>query len=231
MCIRDSYSKRYFTLNAAQAEAYDKLRQEYELEFADGAMVDGQLAIVRLLRLQQIACGYAVTDHEEEPFRMLGNSNPLLDSCVEVTEALPHQSIIWARFRKDIDLIIDAVGADKCVRYDGTLSDDECARSKAAFQAGDKQHFVGNPAKGSEGLTLLGAKTVQYYNNSFKLKDRLQSEDRPHRIGQDVPVNYIDHDALMPDGRVTVINKVIRALRNKFDIASQINGDVLREWI
>ena len=54
----------------------------------------------------------------------------------------------------------------------------------------------------------------------------MQSEDRAHRIGQKNPVLYID---LISKG--TVDEKIIKALRNKVNIASQINGEELTEWI
>ena len=55
---------------------------------------------------------------------------------------------------------------------------------------------------------------------------RLQSEDRAHRIGQENKVTYIDIVA-----ENTVDEKIIKALRNKIDIASQILSEDVREWI
>lgn len=224
------YSKRYFELTSHQAQLYEALRDEFEAELEDGARIDGALAIVRLLRLQQIVSGYACTDDEEEPVRLIGNRNPLMEQVEEVCDGLSHPAIIWCRFTKDIDQVMDMLGRS-AVRYDGTLSEDECERSKKAFQKGDAQWFVGNPAKGKEGLTLVQARTVMYPTNSFKLIDRLQSEDRAHRIGQEHPVNYIDFEGRLPGGGQTVTRHIIQALRRKFDIAAKITGDTLREWL
>ena len=115
---------------------------------------------------------------------------------------------------------------DRAVRYDGQTSDDERAEAKRAFQAGEKQFFVGNPAAGATGLTLHKARTVIYASNSFKLTDRLQSEDRAHRIGQEHPVAYID---LVAPG--TVDEHIMKALRNKLDISSLLTGDDIKDWI
>lgn len=120
------------------------------------------------------------------------------------------------------------------MRYDGALTEEECERSKEAFNAGDAQWFVGNVAKGARGLTLNAAKSALYYSNTFRLRDRLQSEDRCHRWGQDgaehgdagTGVLYVDLCATD-----TVDHKIIENLRAKFDIAAQLTGDVLREWI
>lgn len=67
---------------------------------------------------------------------------------------------------------------------------------------------------------------VIYYSNTFKLAERLQSEDRPHRIGQTKTVLYID--LVCPD---TIDERIVKALRDKMDVASTITGDTFREWI
>jgi len=54
----------------------------------------------------------------------------------------------------------------------------------------------------------------------------LQSEDRAHRIGQKKSVTYIDLIA-----EKTIDEKIVKALRKKIDIASQIMGEELKSWI
>ena len=227
------YTKLYFDMTTRQRQMYETLRDELELELQSGAVVDGTMAIVKLLRLQQITCGYAVAD-ADEPVELCDSRNPRLDATVGMVGELPHQVIIWCRFRHDIDQLVDALGSERAVRYDGQISDDECERNKQAFNAGDCQFFVANSGKGSEGLTLNGAKTTVFYSNSYKLLQRLQAEDRNHRFGQD----GADHgeqgfgvlyaDVCAPD---TVDDRIITALRDKFDIASKLTGDRLRDWI
>ena len=67
---------------------------------------------------------------------------------------------------------------------------------------------------------------VIYYSNGYDLEKRLQSEDRAHRIGQKKSVTYID---LIAEN--TVDEKIVKALRKKIDIASQIMGEELKDWI
>ena len=92
-------------------------------------------------------------------------------------------------------------------------------RSKVRF-------FVGNPQTGGYGITLTQANTVIYYSNGYDLEKRLQSEDRAHRIGQKKSVTYVDFIA-----QKTVDEKIVKALRKKIDIASEILGEELRDWI
>ena len=92
--------------------------------------------------------------------------------------------------------------------------------------ASDLRFFVGNPSTGGYGITLTEAKYVMYYSNGFDLEKRLQSEDRAHRIGQTDKVTYIDFIA--PG---TVDEHIVKALRNKINIANQVLGEELKDWI
>lgn len=220
------YSKRYMEMDPKQAAIYNELRDEYIYEFENGNIIDGELPIVRLLRLQQILCGYVPTGEEQEPFQMISNKNPRLSVMEEIRDECHAPTIIWARFTNDINQIMDLLGKE-AVRYDGTIDDDEAELSKLKFQGGDAKWFVGTAQKGGPGLTLHKAKNVVYYSNSFRLIDRLQSEDRAHRAGMDdKPVNCID---ICCEG--TVDMGIVENLRDKKDISSTLLGDELYEWI
>jgi hypothetical protein len=225
------YSKRYFELTPAQWKAYRELRDEM-LTWIDGEAITAALAITMRLRLQQITSGYLPTqdpDSDEQRLVPIGEDNPRIDALLDVIEEADGQQIIvWAKYRYDIDHILLALKkADiSCVRYDGQCTETEAGEAVDAFKAGKVRVFVANPAKGAEGITLTVAKTVIYFNNSYKLSKRLQSEDRAHRIGQKFPVQIID---LCAEDTVDV--QIIDALRNKFEMAAVVQGDDLRNWI
>lgn len=216
------YSKRYFEMNGEQKRLYEELETEF-MTFLEGDLVTAPLAITRMLRLQQITSGYLPND-VGDIIREIGEDNPRMKLLGEIVEDCPHKAIIWAKFTRDIDKICALLG-DRAVRYDGQVGNDERAANKEAFQNGDKQFFVCNLAI-NEGLTLHAARTVIYYNNSFKLTDRLQSEDRAHRLGQEHPVNYIDIVA-----EDTIDEHIVNRLVKKLDIASKILGDEIKQWL
>lgn len=230
------YSTRYFEPTREQMRLYNDLTADYIALLADGREVIAALAIVRLLRFQQALCGYLPTNKTDEDGYIsvdtelveLPGGNPRLALLLETCEDTPHKAIIWAKFTKDIDLITQGLRDLKLsfVRYDGKVGDDQRAANKIAFQNGDAQFFVGNPAAAGIGLTLHAAKTVIYYNNTFKLEERLQSEDRVHRAGLKHPVQYID---IVAQG--TVDEDILRSLRSKIDVASTITGDTLKGWV
>ena len=65
-----------------------------------------------------------------------------------------------------------------------------------------------------------------YYSNGYDLEKRQQSEARIDRIGQEKPMTYVDIIA-----EDTIDEKIVEALRRKVDIASEIMGEELKEWI
>ena len=65
-----------------------------------------------------------------------------------------------------------------------------------------------------------------YFSNGYDLEKRQQSEARIDRIGQTRNMTYVDIIA-----EKTVDEKIVKALRKKIDIASQIMGEKLEDWI
>lgn len=222
------YSIHRFDLTPKMRRVYDTFKSDSLEEILKVVMETGvdmppSLAIVLLLRLQQITCGYLPDPSSE--LTLLEDKNPRLSLLEEICGDVSHKAIIWARFTKDIDLICQSLGKE-AVRYDGQVGDDDRALAIERFQNGDARYFVGNPAAAGEGLTLTAARTVIYYNNSFKLNERQQSEDRAHRHGQEHPVNYID--IVCND---TIDEKIIESMQAKINVANKITGDRLRDWL
>ena len=231
------YQKRYFDLTAEQKRLYKQLKEELMLEIGDNIM-DGSAAIVRLLRMQQITSGYFgyydefdLDDQGRPQLKMeiIEGKNPRLEALLEIIEeAGEKQGIIWARFSQEITVILDRLKKDgyTATRYDGKISSDEAFANQDSFKKGEKQFIVANAAKGAEGLTWHCATLVVYYSNDVKLVKRLQSEDRAHRIGTTQPVLYIDLIA-----NRTCDAKIVKALRERRDIAQDVMGDEITEWI
>lgn len=221
-----------FELSPPQRRAYDSMVKMGFVLLEGGQSCSATMALTLRLRLQQIACGYIVTDVDpsrgEEPCVHAIEPNPRLDLLSELTEDLSHQALIWARFRPDIDAICAMLKKQgkTFARYDGAVSDEECAHNEDRFHRGEAQYFVSNQAKGGEGLTLIEAQTAIYYSNSFKLIERLQSSDRPHRYGQKNPVNEIDLVAVD-----TVDGRIVNNLQGKYEMAGMVTGDELRAWL
>lgn len=216
------YSKVYFDLTSEQRRAYDDLKSDFETELADGQLATAPLVIQRLTRFRQITGGYLPTD-EGDVHRFA--NNPRLGIAEEWRDACAHPGIVWCNYDHEVDDILSVLG-DRAVRHDGKTSELDRERAKLAFKNGDAQFFVAKPSVGGTGLTMVNAKHVLYYSNSFNLMERQQSEDRAHRIGQEDSVDYTDVIA-----NDTIDEHIIKNLMKKFDIGAQVTGDQAREWL
>lgn len=219
------YTRRHYDMTKEQSRVYNELKDNFRSVLQSGDVLEATVAMTRLLRLQQVACGFVSCEAEQPVQRIDPAKNPRMDLCVdEILDSLSHQAIVFSRFSADIDELCRRLG-DKAVRYDGQVSDDDRAHAKLQFQKGEKQFFIASKAA-STGLTLIGSKTMVFYSNDFELINRLQKEDRQHRVGQDVSVTYID---LICNG--TVDEFIVDSLVKKHDIFSQVLQDSVRPWI
>lgn len=222
------YSRIVFDLTVEQRRYYDTLRKEFMVQLDGGELVTAPLALTRIMRLQQIACGYLPNPDDPERPKLFfddDGKNPRLVQLLESLEDTPHQAIVWARFTPDVDSICRALGPPKCARYDGEVSQKEKERSMDRFHSGKAKFIIAKSASMGVGLTLVEAKSVFYYSNTFSYYERVQGEDRAHRVGQTHPVSYYDLVA-----HKTVDEKILQSLRECDDVASKVTGDKLREW-
>lgn len=213
------YKTLFFDLTKQQAVVYKKAEDECRIVFENEETPFNKL--VAVTKLAQITSGYYMHPMSAEPVRIEGE-NPKLDLLAErvgkVVEA-GEKVIVWARYRVEIADIVQRLRADgiDCVEYHGGTKTGERVEAIEAFERGNAQVFVGNQQAGGTGITLVAASYVIYFSNNFSLRDRLQSEDRAHRIGQTKSVTYINIA-----GKGTIDEAVIKALESKKDVADTI---------
>jgi len=221
------FVKREVQLTKEQMKAYEEMKT-LALAMFDKGLTTTVNALTQLMRLHQITCGHSKLDDGTE----ISIPTKRTEELLSVIEETSGKVIIWANYRHDIESIklelqkeygMAAVGT-----YYGDTDEEERRRVVREFQDPESElrFFVGNPRTGGYGLTLTAASTVVYYSNSFDLEVRLQSEDRAHRIGQTKSVTYVD---LMVPG--TIDEKIVKALRDKIDIANEVLGEEMKEWL
>jgi len=220
------YMKRNIELSKEQQKVYKEMKEK-ALATLHGKQITTMTALTQLMRLQQITCGHFVADDGTTQQIKSNRLNELMDILDEVEG----KAIIWAHWQADIKNIIKEIkkvhGPGSVVDYYGLTPQDQRDKHREAFQNDSKVRFiVGTPQTGGYGITLTAANTVIYYSNGYDLEKRLQSEDRAHRIGQKKSVSYIDIIA-----EETVDQKIVKALRKKINIASEVMGEELRAWI
>jgi len=183
----------------------------------DSPNLEATMALVKNLRLQQIASGwFPAEDHkciEMSPSRLIA-----LKNLLAATEG---KSLIFTRFRADMDAIEKLLG-DKAVSYRGGMHEDAKEESKRRFMNDDSvQYFIGQPRTAGIGHTLTAASNVIFYCNDPSLRFREECEKRAHRKGQCADRLFI-WDLIASN---TTDLKVLRALRSKKDVANEILRD------
>jgi SNF2 family DNA or RNA helicase len=221
-----TFMKRIVTLTPDQKRLYEQMKKQ-ALAILNGKMTTTVNALTQLMRLQQITCGYFKADDgttQEIP-------NNRLDELVDVTNEMEGKVVIWAHWQSDVTNIIKALvkeyGVGCCVDYYGLTPNEERQENIKKFQDDPNvRFFIGTPATGGYGITLTAASNMIYYSNGYDLEKRQQSEARIDRIGQTKPMTYVD---IMCEG--TVDERIVKALRKKVNIASQVMGEELKAWI
>jgi len=220
------YMKRQITLSPDQRKLYEQMRKE-ALAVLNGKQVTTVNALTQLMRLHQITCGHFTAD--DGSIQRIDNNR--VSELMDILSEMEGKAIIWAHYQYDITSIIKEIvkvhGPGSVVDYFGLTPQDERQGNIKKFQSDPKCRFlVGTPATGGYGITLTAANTVIYYSNGYDLEKRLQSEDRAHRIGQKKSVTYVDINA-----ENTVDEKIVKSLRKKINIASEVMGEELKSWI
>ena len=221
-----TYMKRTIQLTTEQNKVYQQMKQMALAEM-NGKMITTATALTQLMRLHQITCGHFKAD--DDSIQEIKNNR--ITELMEVLEEVEGKAVIWAHYRHDIATIVREIEKKypmSVVTYYGDTSTEN--RQKAIKKIQDPESkvrfLVGTPQTGGYGITLKGASTMIYYSNGYDLEKRQQSEARIDRIGQEKPMTYID--ILAED---TVDERIVKALRKKVNIATQIMGEELKDWI
>ena len=221
-----TYMKRVVQLSLEQKKLYEQMKR-LALAEMNGKMVTTATALTQLMRLHQITCGHFKAD--DDSVQEIKNNR--IDELMELIDEVEGKAVIWAHYRYDIATIVREIEKEYpgsvMTYYGDTTSEDRQRAIREIQNPESKVRFlVGTPQTGGYGITLTGASTMIYYSNGYDLEKRQQSEARIDRIGQKKPMTYID--ILAED---TIDEKIVKALRKKVNIATQVMGEELKDWI
>ena len=222
-----TYMKRSITLTPEQQKVYQQMKGMALAEMG-GKMITTATALTQLMRLHQITCGHFKAD--DGTIQSIKNNR--LTELMGMLEEIEGKAVIWAHYQFDVKTILNSIeqvyGKGSVVTYYGLTPDKERQDNLKQFQNPTSlvRFLIGTPQTGGYGITLTAASTMIYYSNGYDLEKRTQSEARIHRIGQKQNTTYID---ILAEN--TVDERIVKALRKKINIATQIMGEELKAWI
>lgn len=226
------YKTRETFLTFEQRDAYEQAKNEMLMQID----FDEQFKPYTIFRLfgalQQITSGFwnyrvcktGVLDPEDKyVFKEFPEYR--LSTLLDIIRGIPDDEkiIIWAKYRYDISRIVSALreryGQDSVSVFTGDTPIKDRQQEVDKFKS-SARFFVATQSCGGHGLTLNEASYVIFYSNSFKYSERLQAEDRCHRMGQDKEVTYID---IISSG---IDEKICDSLSKKENVAKAFRREV-----
>jgi len=224
------YQKLVVEPTKQQKQAMQSLKDLMEAEMGD-EMLTVATVLERMTRYQQIIGGnfpFDDLDNNSYDTKPIEGKNPKMDALLDSIEVLPTDKkvIVWARFRPEVGLIAENLsniyGAESVVEFHGGISDTGRREAIQLFQESSKvRFFVVNQQTGSMGITLTAATVAYYYSNTFSYEERLQSEKRNHRKGQEKGCLYIDIEMNVHEDKM-----ILAAIRRKGGLAKYVEENL-----
>jgi len=201
------HEKRYIELSKEERKAYDKLKNDLVLEFAD-EMVLASSALVEVMKLRQLTSGFCYGEDTHQ----VGKSK-LNELKALLEEIGDKQVIIWCNFRHEIaTLFKELVNCDAL--WSGSVDRDATIRN---FQQGKIKYLIANPQSAAHGLTFTNCSYAIYYSLNYSYELQRQSQDRIHRIGQRSKCTYYYLIA-----KNTVDELIYRTVNGKAELSKEV---------
>ncbi|MBI3896450.1 MAG: DEAD/DEAH box helicase [Acidobacteria bacterium] len=206
------------SLSSEAQRIYRDLEEDFIAE-VKGGTVTAANAMVKLLRLQQVAGGWAKTD-DGQLHRVDSAKQKLLADTLE--DIGPNEPVVvFCRFHADMDAVHEACCdlGYQSLELSGRQSgrQDDLKR----WQEGEGQVLAVQIGAGGVGVDLTRARYSLYFSLSFSLGEYDQALSRVHRPGQTRPVEHI-HLVV----RNTVDEKIMRALEKRAEVIQAILAEI-----
>ncbi len=202
------HEPRTCELSPGAMKQYKGLEDDFYVEVEQG-VITASNAMVKALRLQQMASGIGKTEDGEEVQLDTAKEGLLKDILEDLNEPV----VVFCRFRHDLDAVHKV-----CVNLGfGSLELSGRINQLAAWQAGDSQVLAVQIQAGGVGIDLTRTRIGIYYSLGLSLGDHLQSLARINRPGQTRSVVYY---YLLADR--TVDHKVYNALLKRQDVIEAV---------
>ncbi len=195
----------------ADRRPYDQLKDEF-VTYVKENVVDGTLALPRLLRLEQLTSGFVQTGPDSYERWDYTKMNLLREVLAHVPQE--EKSVVFCRFRPDLDAVQEV-----CTELGiacGEVSGEKNQLVNATYPAHFRCMAVQMRA-GGRGVDLTPASYGVYYSTGFSGGDFEQTLARQDRDGQTKPVTYYHLHVYR-----TVDQRKYRALLDKQDAAEAI---------
>lgn len=224
-----SFADVVVELPAWQRRLYDEMRTQMvcDIQSMSGEQYRAfaSTALAQLTRLSQLASNPMLLFPEagETPAKF-----EVLDGLVHDILSVPGRKIIlWSAYVRNIETLVSRFSKFGAVAIYGGIETGERQEVAGRFQAdAGTRMLIANPAAAGTGFTLTAASYTIYESMSWRFDHYAQSQDRNHRIGQTLPVNYLR--LIAAD---TIDEAVAGALERKSGMARSLLSDPEAQYL
>jgi len=187
-------------LTKEQARVYGQMKKDLVAYVTETQACSASLAIVKALRLMQIASGFVSTEgvgDEADRADIRFPDTPKDEALIELLEEIaPHSKVlVWAVWQENygqLRKIFEKLGLGY-VEAHGQISDAKKREAVEQFKTDpSKRIFLGHPGSGGIGINLVNAPYSIFYSRTHSLEHYLQARARNHRGGQTEKVTHYD---------------------------------------
>ena len=211
------YQTQYIEMQPEQRRIYKQLEKELIAEIGDVTISINYL-LPKLMKLNQVASGFIIDTNGGG--QTVEIEHDKLHTLRQIIDDYSGAVVVFCLFRHDIDAILSIY--PDAVHIDGAVSADQRQIAIDMIETGVKRLIVLQEQAGSVGITLVKPHLCIFYSHSYSLLNRLQAEDRLHRIGQKNPVLILD---LITEN--TIECDIMEAINCKRNLAADVQGDSL----
>lgn len=211
---------RQVELEPPALRIYRSLVKESYAELSSGEVTAPNI-LTRLLRLSQLTGGFIGNDETAAVEQVSAAKLAALEDILDGAVAEGKKLVIIARFIPEIRAICKLL-EKRGLRYSYITGEVKNRDEQVSQFQNDPAvvAFVGQIATAGLGITLTAASTMVFYSLDYSMSNFEQTKARIHRVGQRMPCTYLYLVA-----RGTVDEKVLKALKNKADLARTLVDD------
>lgn len=210
---------RTVELEPKAMKLYKQLEKESFAELA-GSEISAVNVLTKMLRLSQVTGGH-LTDDEGDCNAVSTAKLDVLSDILDTMLTEDRKLVILARFVPELDGIQELLKR-KQIGYASVRGgvSDRAEEIRRFQEDADCKVFVGQTAAAGLGITLTAASTMVFYSLDYSMSNFEQAKARIHRVSQTENCLYIYLTA-----KHTVDTKILRALRDKADLARTLVDD------
>ena len=223
-CVKDlpekTYQLRKLSLPKETRKLYTEVFKNAKLEVSKlDQHISANIKLTKFVKAIQITSGFLKTD-EGNIIRLKNNPKLKELECL-IDEILYEDAIvIWCKYLYSISLVSDLLKSKKINHL--IIQGDVKNKTTVAKRFQDSSIkqipiMISQIVAGGMGLNLHKASYAIYYENEWRLLNRLQSEDRIHRIGQLKRTTIID--MTIED---SIDELILSAIKEKKEVADYI---------